>query len=115
MLATDHRSSRIRLGLRPQLIIAMGMLAALIAAVAATALLTLQNVREDTSHSVVVDGELNRIASDVVSYTQLCRLHEAGKLDLEAFVTARYPLERVNDACADLQAGKNVRGILTFT
>ena len=76
MLATDHRSSRIRLGLRPQLIIAMGLLAALIAAVAATALLSLRNVRENTIQSVSVESELNRRANDVVGYTQLCRLYE---------------------------------------
>jgi rsbT co-antagonist protein RsbR len=64
------------LGLRLQVIIAMGVLAALIAAIAATALLSLQNVRENTNRTVKVEGELNRIANDVVIYTQLCRLHE---------------------------------------
>jgi rsbT co-antagonist protein RsbR len=59
-----------------QLIIAMGVLAALIAAVAITALLNLQQVRENSLHSVSVEGELNRSASDVVVYTLLCRLYE---------------------------------------
>ncbi|HEU5098133.1 MAG TPA: STAS domain-containing protein [Roseiflexaceae bacterium] len=76
MLATDHRSSRFRLGLRLQLIIAMGVLAALLATVAGTALLSLRNVREDTSRTVEIEGELNRLASQVVIYTQLCRLYE---------------------------------------
>jgi rsbT co-antagonist protein RsbR len=76
MLATDHHSSQVRLGLRLQLIIAMGVLAALIAAVAATALLNLWNVRENTNRTVKVEGELNQIAADVVIYTQLCRLSE---------------------------------------
>lgn len=76
MLATDHPPSQVRLGLRLQLIIAMGVLAALIAAVAATALLSLQNVRENTHYTVNVEGELNRLANDVVIYTELCRLYE---------------------------------------
>jgi rsbT co-antagonist protein RsbR len=76
MLATDHHPSRVRLGLRLQLIIAMGVLAALIAAVAATALLSLWNVRENTRRTVEVEGELNQLANDVVIYTQLCRLYE---------------------------------------
>jgi rsbT co-antagonist protein RsbR len=76
MLATKPQPSSFRFGLRSQLIIAMGVLAALIAAVAAIALLSLQNVRENTSRTVDVESELNRLASDVVNYTQLCRLYE---------------------------------------
>jgi rsbT co-antagonist protein RsbR len=76
MLATHHHPSRVRLGLRAQLIIAMGVLAALIAAVAAIALLSLQNVRDNTSRTLGIEAELDRLARDVVSYTQLCRLNE---------------------------------------
>jgi rsbT co-antagonist protein RsbR len=76
MLAANHHTSRIRMGLRLQLIIAMGVLAALIAALGATALVSLQSVRENISRTVKVESELNRIASDVVSYTHLCRLYE---------------------------------------
>src|SRR5689334_23843632 len=91
MLATNYRSSRFRLGLRSQLMIAMGVLATLIAAVAATALLSLQNVRENTSRTVKVEGELNQIASDVVSYTQLCRLYEK-----DFFLNIRNPMLRAS-------------------
>ena len=69
-------SSKFRFGLRRQLIAAMGVLAALLAAVAATALLSLWNVQENTSKTVDVEGQLNRLANDVVIYTQLCRLYE---------------------------------------
>jgi rsbT co-antagonist protein RsbR len=92
MLATNHRSSNFRLGLRPQLIIAMGVLAALIAAVAATALLSLQNVRENTHHTVAVEGELNRLANDVVIYTQLCRLYEK-----DLFLNTSNPMLRASN------------------
>src|SRR4051812_29083762 len=76
MPATSHRSSHIRLGLRPQLIIAMGVLAALIAAVAGMALLSLQTVRDDSHRTVAFEGQLNRLANEIVIYTQLCRLNE---------------------------------------
>ena len=76
MLATKPQPLSYRFGVRSQLIIAMGVLAALIAVVAAIALLSLQHVREDTSRTVGVEAELNRLASDVVSSTQLCRLYE---------------------------------------
>src|SRR5215216_3211976 len=76
MPATKHRPSSFHLGLRLQLIISMGVLAALIAAVATTALLSLRNVRENTSRTIEIEGDLNRLANDVVVYTQLCRLYE---------------------------------------
>jgi Zn-dependent alcohol dehydrogenase len=59
-------------------------------------------------------GSLMGSASPKQSIAQLIALYRAGRLDLEAFVTARYPLERINDACEDLLAGANVRGVITF-
>ncbi len=42
--------------------------------------------------------------------------YEAGKLDLDSLVTARYPIDEINQACADLAAGKIAgRAILDFT
>jgi len=67
------------------------------------------NVGEKT-----IMGSLMGSASPLHTITELSRLYRAGKLNLEAFVTGRYPLERVNEACSDLLDGKNVRGILTL-
>jgi rsbT co-antagonist protein RsbR len=67
----------------------MGVLAALLAAVAATALLSLWNVRDNGSRTVEVEGQLNRLANDVVIYTQLCRLYEK-----EIFLTIGNPMLR---------------------
>ena len=53
-------SSKFRFGLRRKLIAAMGVLAALLAAVAATALLSLWNVQENTTKTVEVEAELRR-------------------------------------------------------
>jgi Zn-dependent alcohol dehydrogenase len=42
--------------------------------------------------------------------------YESGKLDLDSLVTARYRIDDINQACADLQAGKIAgRAILDFT
>ena len=42
--------------------------------------------------------------------------YSSGKLDLDSLVTARYPIDEINQACADLAAGKIAgRAILDFT
>ncbi len=41
-------------------------------------------------------------------------LWRAGKLDLEALVTARYPLARINEALDELRAKRGVRHIIEF-
>ncbi len=45
---------------------------------------------------------------------RLIRLWKAGKLDLEGMVTARRPLEEVNEGLADLSAGRGIRTVLTI-
>ena len=60
-------------------------------------------------------GSLMGSASPRQTIAQLIALYRAGRLDLDAFVTARYPLERINDACDDLLAGNNVRGVITLS
>jgi S-(hydroxymethyl)glutathione dehydrogenase/alcohol dehydrogenase len=39
---------------------------------------------------------------------------KAGQLDLDALVTTRRPLEEINDAFADLEAGVGVRTALSM-
>ena len=42
--------------------------------------------------------------------------YQSGQLDLDSLVTARYPIDEINQACADLAAGKIAgRAILDFT
>jgi S-(hydroxymethyl)glutathione dehydrogenase / alcohol dehydrogenase len=43
---------------------------------------------------------------------RLVALWRAGRLDLDAMVTARRPLEEVNEAIADLEAGRGLRTVL---
>jgi rsbT co-antagonist protein RsbR len=108
MPAIDHRLSGFRFGLRPQLIIAMGVLAVLLAAVAATALLSLRNVRENTSRTIETESELNRIASEVVINTQLCRLYEK-----DFFLDIGKPMHRDSDLLEWQNAATNLDTAIT--
>lgn len=49
--------------------------------------------------------------SDIV---RLLRLYNSGHLPLDELTTRTYPLEEINTAVADLRAGRNIRGVLTF-
>ncbi len=49
------------------------------------------------------EGGGTRPDVDIPRYVRLC---QAGKLDLRRVVTDRYPFERINDAIADLRAGR---------
>lgn len=46
---------------------------------------------------------------------RLVALWRAGRLDLDRMVTSRRPLEQVNDAIADLEAGRGLRAVLTMS
>ena len=45
---------------------------------------------------------------------RLVALWQAGRLDLEGLVTARRPLAEINEAMADLRAGRGIRTVLTL-
>jgi Zn-dependent alcohol dehydrogenase len=45
---------------------------------------------------------------------RLVALWQAGRLDLDALVTSRRPLEEVNEALEDLEAGRGLRTVLTI-
>lgn len=47
-----------------------------------------------------------------VEYPRLIRLWRAGRLDIDAMITARMPLERTDDALALLRAGTAVRTVI---
>jgi S-(hydroxymethyl)glutathione dehydrogenase/alcohol dehydrogenase len=49
-----------------------------------------------------------------VDFPRLLALDAAGRIDLRALVKRRYPLERINEAYADLEAGAPGRGILVL-
>jgi Zn-dependent alcohol dehydrogenase len=45
---------------------------------------------------------------------RLIGLYQSGRLDLEALITTRRPLEEINEAMADLTASRGIRTILTI-
>lgn len=47
-----------------------------------------------------------------VDFPKLCSLYKSGKLKLDELITATYPIEDINRAFADLEAGVNARGVL---
>lgn len=49
-----------------------------------------------------------------VDLPKLLELYRGGVLDLDALITRRYPLEDVNKAFDDMEAGEVVRGVLVF-
>ncbi|MEO2169234.1 MAG: Zn-dependent alcohol dehydrogenase [bacterium] len=55
-------------------------------------------------------GDANSLR-DIPRYLELWK---AGRLDLEALITNRRPLDEINEACDDLRAGKGVRTVLDF-
>jgi alcohol dehydrogenase (nicotinoprotein) len=44
----------------------------------------------------------------------LLKMYHAGKLKLDELVTRTYTLDQVNEAYADMIAGKNIRGVIEF-
>jgi S-(hydroxymethyl)glutathione dehydrogenase/alcohol dehydrogenase len=46
---------------------------------------------------------------------RLLDLYQQGSLKLDELVTRRYSLDQINDAYADMHAGVNIRGVITFT
>ena len=48
---------------------------------------------------------------DMPKYLQL---HDEGKLMLDELITQTYRLEQINEAFADMEAGKNARGMILF-
>jgi Zn-dependent alcohol dehydrogenase len=46
---------------------------------------------------------------------RLLDLWRGGQLKLEELLTRTYPLEDINDGYADMHAGRNIRGLISFT
>jgi Zn-dependent alcohol dehydrogenase len=49
-----------------------------------------------------------------VDVPRLVQLYQAGRLKLDELITARYPLERINEAMAAVEAGQALRNVITF-
>jgi len=59
-------------------------------------------------------GSLFGSANPRVDIPKLLELYTQGLLDLDGLVTKTYPLEDINEGYADMNNGKNIRGVLKF-
>ena len=61
-----------------------------------------------------IRGSIYGMMSPSKDVPRLVRLWQSGQLHLEELVTRRYALDDINQGYADMKAGLNVRGLVTF-
>ena len=49
-----------------------------------------------------------------VDIPNLVKLYQTGRLKLDEIITARYPLERINEAIASTEKGEALRNVIMF-
>jgi S-(hydroxymethyl)glutathione dehydrogenase/alcohol dehydrogenase len=49
-----------------------------------------------------------------VDIPHLISLYQNGRLKLDEIITARYPLERINEAIESTEKGEALRNVITF-
>jgi alcohol dehydrogenase (nicotinoprotein) len=59
-----------------------------------------------------IRGALFGDCNPLYDIPRLLGLYRAGDLKLDELITRTYALDEVNDAYADLNAGKNIRGVI---
>jgi NDMA-dependent alcohol dehydrogenase len=59
-------------------------------------------------------GSLFGSANPRVDIPRLLELYTQGQLDLDGLVTKTYTLDEINEGYADMNAGKNIRGVLVY-
>ena len=67
-----------------------------------------------TAQEKTLKGSFYGSARTSVDMPMLVSLARAGKIDLDALVTRRYPLEEINEAYAALDRGELGRGLIVF-
>jgi len=50
-----------------------------------------------------------------VDVPQLVELYRQGRLKLDELITARYPLERINEAIESMERGEALRNVIVFS
>jgi NDMA-dependent alcohol dehydrogenase len=59
-----------------------------------------------------ISGSLYGGASPLEAVPQLLKMYRAGKIRMDEYVTKEYRLEQINEAYADMLAGKNICGLI---
>ena len=69
---------------------------------------------ELTMYQKRIQGAIYGMMSPSKDVPRLLALWQAGQLRLEEMLTRSYALDEINQGYADMKAGRNIRGILTF-
>jgi len=64
--------------------------------------------------SKTIKGSMYGSAEFRVDFPKYLELYKQGKLDLDRMVTHTYRIDEAVQAFADLEAGKNARGVLVY-
>ncbi len=72
------------------------------------------NARELTLYQKRIQGSVFGGSNPLSDIPLMLELYRSGRLLLDELITARYPLEDINQGYADLHAGHNVRGIIVY-
>jgi S-(hydroxymethyl)glutathione dehydrogenase/alcohol dehydrogenase len=72
------------------------------------------NLFELSMYEKRIQGVLYGSLSPNTAIPLLVRMYQCGRLKLSELITRTYPLDQINEAFADMHAGRNVRGVITF-
>lgn len=72
------------------------------------------NLFELSMYQKRIQGALYGMASPRTQVPLLLDLYKQGILKLDELVTRRYTLDQINEAYADMHAGRNIRGVIQF-
>ena len=72
------------------------------------------NVRDHVRNERRVIGSLMGSTRSSVEIPRLVQLYQSGRLKLDELITARYPLDRINEAIASTETGQALRNVIVF-
>jgi S-(hydroxymethyl)glutathione dehydrogenase/alcohol dehydrogenase len=72
------------------------------------------NLLEMTMFQKRIQGAIYGMGSPAREIPRLAGLYQTGALKLDELVTRTYSLDQINEAFADMHAGRNIRGVITF-
>lgn len=68
-----------------------------------------------TNFAKRVQGVMYGLCNPVVDIPRLLQMYKDGRLKLDELVTTRYDVSQINEAYADMHAGKNIRGVVVHS
>lgn len=61
-----------------------------------------------------IQGSLFGSSNPFFDIKKMLQLYRSGHIKLDELVTRKYRLEEINEACGDLAAGRNIRGVIVY-